>query len=129
MVTTIWGYVETFSILLRRTNGGLISAVAFAKAASALENEIILHPDFAVLTVDDAAILAGIPLMKRHNLNSTDAAILSLFLRYVQSPGVPACTLVATDKRLLRTATLEGLKTLNPENLPVADVPTFLASL
>src|SRR5579883_3489033 len=68
MVTTIWGYAETFSILLRRCNGGVISNASFNAAVSALENEIINHPDVGVLTIDDAAVLAGITLVKKHNL-------------------------------------------------------------
>ena len=64
MITTIWGYAETFSILLRRHNAKVISATAFTVATSALENEIINNPDTRVLTVDDSAVLAGISLMK-----------------------------------------------------------------
>lgn len=40
-----------------------------------------------------------------------------------------ACILVAADKRLLRSADAEGLKTLDPEALSVNDVPAFLSSL
>jgi hypothetical protein len=38
-------------------------------------------------------------------------------------------TEVASDRRLLRAAGAEGLVTLNPETVPAADVPAFLASL
>ncbi len=129
MVTTIWGYAETFSILLRRHNGAIISATAFAKAAAALENEFIFHPDPMVLTIEDAVVLASIALMKRHNLNATDAAILALFLRYDSAVGSSVCVLVAADKRLLRAAQSEGLAVIDPETLPAADVADFIASL
>lgn len=129
MLTTIWGYAETFSILLRRHNGGIIDVAAFAKAAAALENEFIFSSVPMVLTIEDAVVLAGISLMKRHNLNATDAAILALFLRYTRSVGSPICVLVAADKRLLRAAQAEGLAVIGPETLPAADISAFLASL
>jgi hypothetical protein len=37
--------------------------------------------------------------------------------------------LVASDARLLRAAAQEGLGTLDPEKISVADLTTFLASL
>jgi hypothetical protein len=69
--------------------------------------------------------------MCQHNLNATDAAILTMLLDYVQAlpPGSPTCVLVSADKRLLRAADAEGLATLDPEAIPAADVPTMLASL
>jgi predicted nucleic acid-binding protein len=39
------------------------------------------------------------------------------------------CALIASDRRLLRAAATEGLATLNPETVPAADVPAFLARL
>jgi uncharacterized protein len=131
MVTTVWGYAETFSILLRHRNRSTMSVASFGRAASALENEIIANPDVRFLTVDDTAVLAGISLMKTHNLNSADAAFLSVFLRFARAlpPGGPACVLVAADHRLLLAAQAEGLVTLNPESFAAASVPAFLASL
>lgn len=129
MITTIWGYAETFSILLRRHNAGVISEVAFTTATSALENEIINNTDTRVLTVDDSAVIAGISLMKKHNLNSTDAAILSLFLRYANTPDTPVCVMVAADKRLLRAAQAEGLAVIDPETFAAKDVTGFLTAL
>jgi hypothetical protein len=81
--------------------------------------------------VDDAAIFAGVALMEQYNVNATDAAILAVFLRYTQAraPGAPACVLIAADQRLLAAAQAEGLSTLNPETIPVADLPAFLARL
>jgi hypothetical protein len=37
--------------------------------------------------------------------------------------------MVASDKRLLRAADAEGLKTLNPEIVSAAEVPGILAAL
>jgi hypothetical protein len=67
----------------------------------------------------------------QHNLNASDAIVLLAYLRYAraQSPAAPPCLLVAADQRMLRAAAAEGLPTFDPEQLPAADVPAFLASL
>jgi len=61
-------------------------------------------------------------------LNSTDAAILTMLLDLMQSPVAPSYVLVAADQRLLRAAHSEGVRTLDPQAMSSADVPTFLAS-
>jgi len=127
MATTLWGYVETYSLLLRKRNGGILSPASFASATSALRNDMVILPKFRLLTVTDAAILAGITHIQKHNLNSTDAALLATFLRYAQASSDP-CVLIAADQRLLRAAQGEGLAVINPEVMPAADVPMFLAS-
>ena len=45
----------------------------------------------------------------------------------VQPPGAAPFVVVASDGRLITAAEAEGLKTLNPETVAAADVPTFLA--
>ena len=40
MATTVWGYAETFSILIRRRNGGRIGREVFEEAISALDATI-----------------------------------------------------------------------------------------
>lgn len=97
-------------------------------AIFALRTEIIESPLTAVLTIDDATILNSLTLMQKHNLNSTDSAILTLFLRYRKSVSEP-CALIAADKRLVRAANAEGLTAIDPENFLPADAPAFLASL
>jgi len=131
MLTTVWGYAETFSILLRGLNGGRLDQPTFVTAFAALRREIIGSPDIGFLTVDEAAVLAGLPLMQRHNVNATDAALLAVLLRYAlaRPMGASPCVLVTADKRLVRAAGAEGLLTLNPELIAAGDVPAFLASL
>jgi predicted nucleic acid-binding protein len=131
MVATVWAYAEAFSILLRHRNRGTISAVSFVTAVSALENEILDNPAVRLLVVDDTAVLAGLSLMAAYNLNSSDAAFLSTYLRFRQAapPGASTSVLVAADQRLLRAAEAEGIAVLNPETLPAADVPAFLAAV
>lgn len=131
MVLTFPGYAECYSTLLRKRNRGTISAATSAAAKSSLRLEVIDNPDFVVLEVDSAAVLAGMDLMERHNINSSDAAILATYQDYVSSllTGGQPCVLIASDQRLLRAAAAEGLATLNPETVAAADIPSLLASL
>jgi predicted nucleic acid-binding protein len=131
MASTAWAYAETYSMLLRRLNAGSLTPVAFTTSVTSLQAEVVNDPGFGLLPIDDAAIFASIFLMRKHNLNATDAAILTMLLDYVQSlpPVSRICVLVAADRRLLRAADAEGLKTVNPETLAVADVPSLLAGL
>lgn len=128
---TVLGYAETFSILLRRRNSGSLTATTFNLAATALEEEILFGAEFDLLALGSDLILKGIPLMRQHNINSSDAAILAAFLRYsrAQTSDRPTCILVAADQRFLRAASAEGLATLNPESVSAAAVPAILAAL
>lgn len=129
LATTPWGYAETYSILLRKMNGGALSQAAWEKAVSALQTEVVNNPKFGLLSNGDEMVFAGTGIMRRHNLNATDAAILALLLEYAKMPGTPPCVLIASDKRFLRAAEAEGLSTLDPEQVSAADVPTRLAAL
>jgi predicted nucleic acid-binding protein len=130
MVTTIMSFSETFAALLRKQNQGVLPATAFTAAQAALRNEVIDDPDIVVLGVEFDDFLGGIDLIKRHNLNSADAAMLHAFLKHAGLLGASAvCLLVASDQRLLRAAKAEGLEGLNPESVVAADVPAFLAAL
>jgi len=130
MASTFLGYAETSAILRRKFNQGVLTPDQFREARLNLREEILINPDFDLLTVDDADILDGIALNDRYNLNASDAAILAAYLRYARSrtPGLPTCVLVAADQRFLRAANAEGLSTLNPESVPEVDVPVTLAS-
>jgi predicted nucleic acid-binding protein len=130
-ITTYLCYAETCASLRRRLNDGRIDLADFGAARSALRTEVLLNPDFRLLTATDEDVLAGVVLIDRHNINSTDAAILSAFLGYARAPVSigSACILVAADRRLLRAAQAEGLQVIDPEQMPAGDVPSFLSSL
>lgn len=131
-VSSAISYAEIYSILLRKFNRSAINRTAFTVAKSSLRAELINDPDFVLLSIDDTAFYRGIALMETHNLNATDAALLVLFQSYIQSfaPGSGITfLLVAADERLVRTAQAEGLQAVNPEILPAADVPAYLATL
>ncbi len=116
MFLTPWGYAETYSILLRKRNGGILDSRAFVMATNALRAEVLGDPDFGLLSVSDALVFGSLSLMQAHNVNSADAAILATFLRFQRLSPDP-CLLVASDKRLLGAAEAEGLPGLNPEEV------------
>src|SRR5258706_523242 len=117
MATTPWGYLETYSILLRRLNSGVLTAAAFAAAVTALQSEVVDSSDFGLLPIDTGVVFASPAIMRRHNLNATDAALLTMLLEHLQTTAIERsdCILVASDRRLLRASATEGLGTLNPE--------------
>lgn len=127
MFVTIWGYSETFSILLRRHNGGVISHAVFVDAVSALDQEFIVDNNTAILAIDNDAVFAGIDLMQAHNVNSADATILAVFLRYAAATSEP-CIIVTADNRLVRAARAEGFVVINPETTAVEEISTLLSS-
>ena len=130
MYVTAWGYIESYAILLRKHNGGILSPSGFNKAADALQNEVIHSGTFALISISHAMIFGSLSLMQAHNLNSADAAILAAFLRFQRAlpQGSPSWTLIASDKRLGRAAEAEGLRALNPEQVAAGDVAALLAS-
>ena len=127
--STVLGYAETYSILLRKRNAGVLAPINFDVAVTALEDEVLFSPAFDLIELDSAAILAGIPLMRRHNINASDAAILAAFLHYsrAQPLGGQICVMTASDQRLLWAAAAEGLGMM-PEVMAPADVPARLAA-
>ena len=129
MISTPWSYAETYAILLRRRNSNQINASAFSDAVTALQAELVNNSDFVLLSITDEMVFASLSIIHKHNLNATDAAILAMLLNVLPSPPPADFVLVAADKRLLRAAEAEGMKTLDPETLPAADVPAFLATL
>ena len=128
LISTPWGYTETYALLLRKRNGGILSRGSFLTATSALRNDMFLNSHFQLLTVTDADIFASVSHIQKYSLNSTDAALLATFLRYTQATG-ENCVLVAADGRFCHSAQAEGLPVLNPELMPAADMPAFLAAL
>jgi predicted nucleic acid-binding protein len=131
MMATYWGYLETHAAIVRKRNRGDISYSAYRTTVTSLRAEVLRAPDFRLLTIEDADVLGGVSFVDQHSLNSADAAILVTFLRYVdaQAPDAPTAVLVATDTYLLRAADAEGLPTLNPQAVTVADIPALLARL
>lgn len=129
MTSTLLGYAETAAILRRKFNQATINLREFNVSRQLLEREVFANPQFELLSLEDDAILEGILLTDQHNLNTADAAILAAFLRRTRTAPVSATpVLVASDRRLLRAAAAEGLRTLDPAQIPIADLPAVLAA-
>jgi predicted nucleic acid-binding protein len=129
MATTAWGYLETYSILLRRKNGGVLDAPTFRYSVTALQSEVVDDPGFHFVPVPDHTVLGGLSLMQRHNLNSTDAVLLSTLLRFLEDGATrrEAAILLTSDRRFMRAAQIEGLTVLNPEEIPPDSVAAVLS--
>jgi predicted nucleic acid-binding protein len=120
---TYLGFAETAAVLLRKHNRGLISHTDLLQARLSLEDSVLFSPDFELLTVEDADILDGMALTDRHNINTSDAAILAAYLRFARDPDGEDAFLVVSDHRLDRAARSEGLATLDPARVSPEDLP------
>src|SRR2546426_186486 len=81
--TTPWGFAETYSVLLRRYNEGSIDLPTFLAMTTSLRAEVVDGGNFSFVPIDDGMIFASPLMMQRHNLNATDAAILTMLLDVV----------------------------------------------
>lgn len=131
MITTLWGYAEMFAILNRRLNSGILTQQLFASQLSALQNELLVGSAYTMLSITDASVLASLPLIQSHSLNSADAAILTSFLSFRAAyPGQErSFVLVAADQRLARAGAAEGFTVINPEIVNASDTNAVLASI
>jgi predicted nucleic acid-binding protein len=127
-ITSYWGYVETAAVIRRKLNAVILTPAMFGAKRLLLRAEVLEGRDFSLVTIEDGNVLDGPRLIDHYNLNATDAAVLATFLAcaVTQPPGSSPPILVATDRRLLRAGTAEGLRTLNPEDLAPADVTANL---
>jgi predicted nucleic acid-binding protein len=121
----LWCYAEVYAILTRRLNSGRLDQKTFGVQVLALQNEILQGNHITLLSAHDRIVLSGIQYIRAHSLNSSDAAILASFNEYRTISGLPnSFVVVSSDQRLIRAATAEGFKTVNPE---VVDDKTALA--
>ena len=127
--STAWGYAETYAILLRRMNGKMLTEPDFTVAASMLQAQVAESESFVLLAIHPNAPFDSLALIRKHNLNSTDAILLKTLLDFSRSPEAPICVMVSADKRLLRAAEAEGLPTLNPETASIDDATAQIAAL
>lgn len=122
------GAAEVVSVLVRRRNGGLLSAVDFTQAMLNFTTEIVNATDFRTLALENGVILSAMAFIETHSINSNDAVVLRLALdiaNHVRSTGDDV-VLVASDRRLLRAAQAEGLATFDPETQSQADLDALL---
>ncbi len=111
------GMAEVASILVRKRNGGQLTAAAFAQAMVNFGAEIVYAAGVNKFAADNALVTAALPLVEPHSINGTDAILLRSALDLaasLRSKGQDL-VLVASDQRLLRAAQAEGLTTFDPE--------------
>jgi predicted nucleic acid-binding protein len=118
MATTFVCYAEALSVLVRKRNRGEISPASFQTAIAALRNDVMDRPAFQLIAVRDVDFAAGTRYVLGQSLNASDAALLSVFLRFAQMSRREGddCVLITSDRRFLRVADSEGLRVLNPES-------------
>lgn len=128
MATTFVCYAEALSVLVRKRNRRELSAQSFQTAISALRNDIMDTPAFQLIAVHDADFAAGTLYVLAQHLNATDAALLSVFLRFAHTSAREGdeCILISSDRRFLRAAGDARLPTLNPETVLPDEIAALL---
>lgn len=127
MAVTFLGYVECAAILRRKCNSRVLNQTAFSGARYLLRQEVLNNRNFRLMSIDDDAMLDSVVWVDAYSINSSDAAILETYLRHSRESGT-VCILITSDKRLLKAALAEGLKTINPETILVPDVVALLTA-
>jgi predicted nucleic acid-binding protein len=105
----------------------VIDAPAFNTAVASLQAEIVHDPEFQLLAISEDHVFASIEVMHRHNLNSTDAILLSVLLDIAAFPDAPDIVVVTSDNRLERAATVEGFTVWNPEAMTILEAHVAIA--
>lgn len=112
------GAIEVFWICVRKRNDNRITSHQFERATTHLRHEVINNQSgFKTISVPDSLVWDSIRLIETHSLNSVDAMVLRSALdtaTELRSTG-DRLVLVASDQRLLRAASAEGLQAFNPE--------------
>ena len=102
---------------LRKPDGGLIQP-DHDQAIEKFEAEVVNHAEVVKLEATPNQKIAARKLIAAHAINSSDALILQCALDEVDNLRTAGgdLVLVSSDKRLMRAAEDERLKTFNPEN-------------
>lgn len=112
------GAAEVFWICVRKKNDERITPYEFTHAVANLNREVTSDTsDFRTDSVPDALVWASLNLVETYSLNSVDAMVLGSALDVAVKLRSTGDTLVfvASDQRLLRAASNEGLLIFNPE--------------
>jgi predicted nucleic acid-binding protein len=117
------GAGEVASVLVRRRNGGLLTAAQYARAEVAFRAEVLDHPAVEKVEADVTTVRRSLTFIDRYSLNATDALVLrtALDLKAVLAPAGDDVLLVASDRQPLAAAAAEGLPAFDPERQPAAD--------
>jgi predicted nucleic acid-binding protein len=130
LMCLLLGASEVVSLLVRKRNRGDLSRPNFIQSFINLHDEVINALDFETLEATNVLILASVPLIVKHSINSNDAVVLQSALDTAAALRSASDDLVfiAADQRLVRAAQAEGLTTFNPETDTQADLDALLAA-
>ena len=108
---------ETRSVIVRKRNRGEITVSEFNQVIQQFEMEVINSTEVLQVHATVNQKVAARELIDDYSINSTDAYILQCVLdkaKELQETGSDLI-LISSDKRLLRAAIREGLRTFDPE--------------
>lgn len=111
------GVLEAVSIIGRKKNDGRLTREAAEAAITEFIETVLEKREFGLHSLSEELFRAALPLIRRHNLNASDALILQSALQYSRALTPPEGPLVfcAADQRLVRAARAEGLTAFDPE--------------
>ena len=111
------GTGEVISVLVRKKNAGLITEAACSQAMADFRAEVISAVDFQLVAVEDTLVFASHPLIEKYSLNATDALVLcsASDVASIKRQEGHEVVLLASDRRLLNAARIEGIQILDPE--------------
>lgn len=117
MTCSTMGILEIISILTRKRNDGRLNQTLFDQSMIEFRNEIIDNEAFLTTPVNDAVLLSSLDLIRKHNLNATDAIILwsAIELQQVLQLQNDELVLLTSDRRLVRAAQAESVIVFDPE--------------
>lgn len=129
MMCLMLGAGEVAAVIVRRHNSGELSYESFTHASDELLREVVESSEFATLPFTNADVVAAIPLLVRHHVNITDAALLQILIEPTAAAAAAGDqrVLVASDERLLRAARAEHLNAFNPETASEAELEALTA--
>jgi len=127
--TTI-GLLEVLSILIRKRNDGRLSKLLFDQAIREFEAELLANASFARTPLNDPLILSAAVLIRKHNINASDAVILqsALNLHEALSTQQHQVLFWCSDRRLGRAAKSEGIDVFDPEHDSLEQFSAFLTN-
>lgn len=123
------GAAEVFWICVRKQNDGRITPYEFTHAVANLNREVSSDTsDFRTNSVPDALVWASLNLVETYSLNSVDAIVLRSAIEISTEfrRAGDTLVLVASDQRLLKAASSEGLLIFNPEIDPEETLKAWL---
>lgn len=119
------GLAEVIAALNRQKNEGRLPSHLFQQATARV---LLEAKDMDSQPLDEQIVMESLPYITKHNINSSDALYLQqvVILRRLLQRAMHDLILIASDRRLLRAATGEGITTLDPEVASITEVDALI---